>query len=605
MIRRPAIAYWPRVTSTEKWKRLNSSTRQWFSSTAGIVAHKPYFITTPIFYPNSDPHIGHLYSTVIADILARYALIKKPSRPVVFVTGTDEHGSKIQKAAHDQGMSGREQEFCDKISGRFRVLASKANLSHTRFIRTTEADHAIAVSHLWRELNRRGYIYKGTHSGWYSISDECFYTASQVKSAKDDRSSEPRMASNFVSKETGNTVEWSEEENYKFRLGEFRERLLERYTTDVESIVPEEQLNLIRGDLANPENVNDISISRPSTRLRWGIPVPDDPQHVIYVWLDALASYLTAVGYSWQGGVQEGITRGWPPDIQVIGKDILRFHTVYFPAFLLALDLPLPKTVLSHAHWTMKQMKMSKSVGNVADPFGVMDKYETDVVRYYLARVGGRFQYDNDWSEDQLAKHFQELFSLIGNQLSRAFSPKVVDRLSQNERYVSIRPEVFAAADAYLSKSMRSSVVQTIATDSEEITALPEIPGAGAHAALKELAPKFELFMARLEIAEALEEVVRCLRISNREFTNVAPWSSATPISSASRLLSYTRETLRICGILLQPFIPTKAKELLDALGVPAGKRTLRDATLGLGESPESENRPVIPIRLFRVDSRQ
>lgn len=235
-----------------------------------------------------------------------------------------------------------------------------------------------------------------------------------------------------VSEDTGSTVEWSEEENYKFRLGALRERLLERYEIDEvppysthciilvtfspqDSIVPQGQLNLIRQVLADPENVNDISISRPSTRLKWGIPVPDDSQHVIYVWLDALTAYLTAVGYPWQqGGIQEPTTCGWPPDIQVIGKDILRlvysfrftlkdhpetskvrFHAIYFPAFLLALDLPLPKTVLSHAHWTMKQMKMSKSIGNVADPFSVIEKYETDVVRYYLARVGGRFQNDN------------------------------------------------------------------------------------------------------------------------------------------------------------------------------------------------------------------
>ncbi|KAF8515363.1 tRNA synthetases class I (M)-domain-containing protein [Hysterangium stoloniferum] len=557
--------------------------------------HKPHYITTPIFYPNAEPHIGHLYSTVIADILSRYNRLKDPSCPRALVTGTDEHGAKIQLAASINGMAKREKLFCDRISKRFQDLAIAANLSYTRFIRTTDTDHIKAVSHFWNELNRRGYIYKGGHSGWYSVSDECFYTETQVERRGTDASGE----SNMVSKETGNVVEWTEEENYKFRLSEFRERLLERYSANMartaattSSILPKEQFDQIREILSDSDQVKDISISRPSSRLTWGIPVPNDPSHVIYVWVDALCSYLTGVGYPWSDG-KEGSAHGWPPNIQVIGKDILRFHAIYFPAFLLAVDLPLPETILSHAHWTVERKKMSKSIGNVVNPFEVMDKYESDVVRFYLARVGGRFRDDNDWSGDQLFKHYKEILTLVGNQLTRTFSRKVMERLPSTARLVPINHDV----------------LESTAPDDADNGHVSQKMWNEARGRLSNLAHLYQLHMDKIEIAAALEEVIECLRACYADWNAIAPWSSDTPLSVVSKQLSYNRETLRICGILLQPIIPTKAKGLLDALGVQEDRRTIEYAKLGMGQLTGEEITPVSPVALFHsvstVEGRQ
>jgi len=336
------------------------------------------------------PHIGHLYTLVTTDIFSRHARLARPDSVIGFLTGTDEHGLKIQRAAEAENLEPR--EFCDRISDRFRDLADKAGTSYTRFIRTSEKDHHYAVQHVWRILDSQGLIYKGSHKGWYSIPDECFYTDNQIERRKSPGST--RNGSDreiIVSKETGSVVEWTEEENYKFRLSRFRDFLLERYQSDPQVIYPPQQHANVLDLLSAP--LEDLSVSRPRNRLHWGISVPNDPAHTIYVWFDALINYLTGAGYPWDTEAQKSQSL-WPPDLQVVGKDIIRFHTVYFPAMLQALNLPPPKRLLAHSHWTVNRRKMSKSIGNVVDPFQVMEDFGTDLVRYYLARVGGRFKDD-------------------------------------------------------------------------------------------------------------------------------------------------------------------------------------------------------------------
>ncbi|THH10301.1 hypothetical protein EW146_g8411 [Bondarzewia mesenterica] len=495
-------------------------------SSSGAISEKPCYITTPIFYPNA----GHLWSIVTADIFARHARLIKPERPVFFLTGTDEHGFKIQKAAKEKGSD--PSSFCDELSQHFRALAERANISHTRFIRTTEKDHHDAVQHVWRLLDSKGLIYKDTHQGWYSVSDECFYTDSQItKSGKGDVN---------ISVETGSAVEWMHEENYKFRLSAFRDSLIARYQMQTDSVYPPSQYANVLAMLSQP--VEDLSISRPRSRLHWGVPVPGDPEHTMYVWFDALTNYLTGTGYPWTNSNEDGSLTGWPPDLQVIGKDIVRFHAVYLPAMLQALGLPLPKRILAHSHWTVDKKKMSKSIGNVADPFKAMDELGTDVVRYYLARVGGRFKDDVDWSTQQLNKHASELQSLLGNLHRRITSDAIKKRLHG----------VFTLGSAIHDSTIVASVVPLLEALSSEVDEQLQL----------------------LQVAEALDLIMHQLQVMNKVLSITEPWSKKTEISIVKEVYAISIETLRICGILLQPFTPTKAQELLDALKVPHSERT-------------------------------
>ncbi|KAF9071105.1 tRNA synthetases class I (M)-domain-containing protein [Rhodocollybia butyracea] len=486
---------------------------------------KPWYITTPLFYPNAVPHIGHLYSLVTADLFARYNTLKTPSRPVHFVTGSDEHGFKIQKAALDKGLP--PQEFCDTISQQFRRLAEEADVRSTRFVRTSEDKHYAAVEHIWRELDKKGLIYKGSYSGWYSITDECFYTEGQVAYIPEDGETPART----ISKETGATVEYSNETNYMFRLSRFREALLEHYTSNPTSIHPQSHHAHLVTTLQAP--LEDISISRPQSRLSWGIPVPGDPEHTVYVWFDALIGYLTGIGYPWS---DLGTSQGWPVDLQVIGKDIVRFHAVYLPAVLLALNLPLQRRILAHAHWTSSQKKMSKSLGNTTDPFQAIEEFGIDSVRYYLVKVGGRFQDDVDWSHEQLAKHDKELQAVLGNLFMRITSPSITARMSG-----PIQTEPVGRFSLLMAATR----------------GLPDLVSAD---------------MDRMEAANALEKIVDLLRLANKTVTDAAPWKSTPEVARSTHDVCI--EALRVSGICLQPFIPLVAGKLLDFLGVSRTERT-------------------------------
>ncbi|KAI0268086.1 tRNA synthetases class I (M)-domain-containing protein [Gloeopeniophorella convolvens] len=522
-------------------------------SSSSIKCAKPYYVTTPIFYPNAAPHIGHLYTLVAADIFARHARLSS-GEPIRFLTGTDEHGLKIQKAAQAQGLE--PLEFCNKLSVRFNDLANKAGASYTRFIRTSEQDHRDTVQYLWRALDSQGLIYKGHHRGWYSVSDECFYTNGQVrrirvpikfKDGSSERTPGKRIPTKrvIISKETGSVVEWAEERNYMFRLSRFREFLLERYQSNPDVLHPPQQRTFILDMLSKP--LADLSISRPRSRLHWGIAVPDDPEHTVYVWFDALTNYLTGVGYPWNGE-EQGAKVYWPPDLQVVGKDIVRFHAIYFPAMLQALGLPLPKRLLAHSHWTVNRRKMSKSVGNVIDPFIAIDELGVDLVRYYLARVGGRFRDDVDWSGEQLEKHAAELQSLLGNFYLRVTSTAIRKRLHKD-----------------LHSNLRPLLEQSLETDKLKEAATP----------LQTLASVVDGHVKELNLADALEAIVHQLKAANVMLNLTEPWAKSTPQALIEKVYALSLETLRICGILLQPYIPAKAGELLDVMGVPPSERSL------------------------------
>ncbi|KAI0068525.1 hypothetical protein BV25DRAFT_1817371 [Artomyces pyxidatus] len=491
----------------------------------------------------------------MADILARHARLTRPDEKVYFLAGTDEHGLKIQKAAQDRGLE--PSVFCDELSEKFRELARSADASHTRFIRTTEQDHYDAVQHVWNSLDSKGLIYKGSHQGWYSISDECFYTESQIARVKGPEGDEI-----ITSAETGSKVEWMQEENYKFRLSAFRDSLLARYKSDPDSVYPQHQHAYVLDMLSGP--LEDLSISRPRSRLHWGIPVPSDPEHTMYVWFDALTVYLTGAGYPWKS--PEGTQ--WPPDVQIIGKDIVRFHAIYFPAMLQALNLPLPKRLLAHSHWTVHRQKMSKSVGNVADPFQAMDEWSVDLVRYYLAYVGGRFRDDVDWSPEQLEKRSLELHSFLGNFYMRVTAESIRTRLPDD---IHLR----------LPTLLQSSVdVPQLSRGAESLQHLSLIVGEHLQA---------------FEVAEALEAIINQLKSANLLLNETTPWKPTTPPELVQHVYALSLETLRVCGILLQPFIPRKAGEVLHALGVAPTMRQWRHALYGGGTTGDVQQ----GLRLF------
>ncbi|KZP19418.1 hypothetical protein FIBSPDRAFT_1045598 [Athelia psychrophila] len=540
--------------------RVLQSLNRHASTSAAQDTQKPYYVTTPIFYPNAVPHIGHLHTLVSADILARFRRLTHPHQPVHFLTGTDEHGLKIQKAAREKGME--ELAFCDSISERFRELAEKADISHTRFIRTTEQAHHDAVTHLWRELDAKGLIYKDTYSGWYSISDEAFYTDAQIT-----RTVHPKTATEVVtSTETGSVVTYSSEITYKFRLSQFREALHAHFLANPTAIRPKSYYDQVLSWVSTEEGgaLDDLSISRPRERLTWGVPVPGDEEHTIYVWIDALTVYLTGAGYPFKD--LDGVAGGWPSDVQVVGKDILRFHAVYFPAILLALSLPLPQTLLTHAHWTAEQRKMSKSVGNVADPGEAMEAYGVDGVRYYMAKVGGRFKDDVDWSPVQAEKHLDEIRSLLGNFFLRITSKAIAGKLNTLSDSAPSLAELASAS--YLAESGEGEKH----THNREVLASLETLGDTARG-----------YLENMEVAEALDAIVARLKLANASLTHTAPWASTTSPGLARASYLTSLETLRVCGILLQSFIPGTAGKLLDGLGVGPEERTWEWAAVGKG----------------------
>ncbi|KAI0380766.1 methionyl-tRNA synthetase [Hypomontagnella monticulosa] len=541
-----------------------------FSSS--LVAHntktKPYYVTTPIFYVNASPHVGHLYSMVLADVLKRWQVLQ--GREAILSTGTDEHGMKVQRAAELKDL--QPQALCDTNSETFRDLAKKANISNDAFIRTTDPEHKRAVEYFWERLRDSGYIYETKHEGWYCVSDETYYPESMVEKRVSSLTGKTFMASI----ETGNAVEWTEERNYHFRLTAFRDRLLEFYSENPDWVFPDARFREVIDWVEN--NLEDLSISRPASRLSWGIPVPDDPSQTIYVWVDALINYMTVAGYPMlpPGSEHAG---GWPADVHVVGKDIVRFHSIYWPALLMALDLPLPKRILSHGHWLMSRQKMSKSVGNVVNPFFALDRWGVDNMRYFLIYHGGIID-DSDYDNKFIVEIYKKgLQKGLGNLLNR------VTRTSKWD----LRKIVASLAGGHFPPNSEKILLQR-----RHLGLLPD---------------HTTTWMELLLPNKALAEIIECVFTTNKFLQHTAPWDKVDQgkTEEVGQIVYYAAESLRIVGILLQPFMPEKASELLNRLGVSPNRRTMRyaklhmDYTYGtplmpLGKGAQSSLFPPLPV---------
>ena len=367
---------------------------------------KNYYITTPIYYPSAKPHMGHAYSSIIADFFARFKRID--GFDVHFLTGTDEHGLKIQRAAENKNIE--PLEFCDQISQTFRNLSKTLNLSNTDFIRTTEERHKKTVQHLWSVLEKNDDIYLSKYSGWYSVSDEAYYSEDEIIDKN----------GNMIAQTSGSSVEWIEEESYFFRLSKWQDKLLNFYKENSDFVSPKSRKNEVVSFVKS--GLKDLSISRKA--FSWGIKVPGNSEHVIYVWLDALTNYISALNYPDSNNIL--FKKFWPASVHLIGKDILRFHAVYWPAFLMAAKIPLPKKVYGHGWILSGEEKMSKSKGNILDPIDIINTYGLDPLRYYLIKEVS-FGNDGNISQDKLEDCINsDLANNYGNLCQRvtAFAEK-------------------------------------------------------------------------------------------------------------------------------------------------------------------------------------
>lgn len=480
----------------------------------------PFFVTTPIFYVNGEPHIGHAYTCVAADALARFARLD--GRDVHFLTGTDEHGQKVEKAARDAGLA--PQEFCDRISAKFREMQGVLGISYDDYIRTTEARHKQGVQALWRILKERDEIYLGHYEGWYAVRDEDFYSEDELTTLPDGTRVAP----------TGAPVEWVREPNYLFRLSKWQDRLQTLFEQNPDFVGPpgkrNEMLSFVR------QGLRDLSVSRSS--FTWGIPVPDDPGHVMYVWLDALANYITALGWP---DTANPLWRFWPAELHLVGKDIQRFHTIYWPAFLMAAGLEPPRRVFSHGWWTVEGAKMSKSVGNVVDPLALVAKFGRDPVRFFLLREVP-FGNDGDFSERALiARMNNELANDLGNLCQRTLSligkncggvlPPQGARMPEDEAFLA------------------------------PIASLPD--------AVREA-------MYRQALHEAIERMWETIRAGNAYIDHAAPWAlRKTDPARMADVLRVLADALRTIATLLQPVMPESMGRMLDQLGVPPDARDI------------------------------
>jgi len=478
-----------------------------------------YYVTTPIYYVNGAPHIGHAYTSIAADVMARFKRLD--GYEVFFLTGTDEHGQKVEQAAQAAGLD--VQTYTDKISADFKDMANAMGVSYDDYIRTTEDRHKASCTELWRRIAASGDIYLGHYEGWYAVRDEAFYDEDELKPGPQGTKIAP----------SGAPVEWVREPSYFFRLSAWQDRLLAYYEEHPEFIAPSsrrnEVLSFVRGGL------HDLSVSR--TTFNWGVPVPGAPGHVMYVWLDALTNYITACGFPDETAPRWG--KFWPADAHFVGKDIIRFHAVYWPAFLMAAGLPVPKRISSHGWWVVEGEKMSKSLGNVVEPRKLVETYGLDQIRYFLLR-------EKPFGADGSMSH-----------------PAIVSRIN-----VELANDLGNLAQRSLSLIARNlgGVLPPRGPDTDDDRALLD-----AAAALPGLV---RACMERQTFHEALEEVWKIIRAANGYIDRQAPWAlNKTDKVRMGAVLRVLADTIRVVATLLQPFMPTSMGKMLDQLGVPEGAR--------------------------------
>jgi methionyl-tRNA synthetase len=479
-----------------------------------------FYVTTPIYYVNGAPHIGHAYTSIATDVMARFKRLD--GHEVFFLTGTDEHGQKVEKAAADAGLD--PQSFADKVSADFKDMTRAMGVSNDDWIRTTEERHKICCTELWRRIDKAGDIYLGHYEGWYAVRDEAFYDEAELTARPDGSKVAP----------SGAPVEWVREPSYFFRLSAWQDRLLQYYEQHPEFIAPtsrrNEVMSFVKGGL------RDLSISR--TTFNWGIPVPDAPGHVMYVWMDALINYITACGFPDETAPR---WKYWPADVHVVGKDIIRFHAVYWPAFLMSAGLPVPKRVSSHGWWVVEGEKMSKSLGNVIEPRKLVGTYGLDQIRYFLLREKP-FGTDGSMSHPAIVSRINvELANDLGNLAQRSLS-----LIARN----------------------RGGLLPGSGAATEDDTGLLDAANA--------LPDLVRACMERQTFHEALEEIWKVIRAANGYIDRQAPWAlNRTDKVRMGEVLRVLVDTVRVVATLLQPFMPDSMARMLDQLGVPADARDL------------------------------
>ena len=474
---------------------------------------KNFYITTPIYYPSAKPHMGHAYSSIIADFFARFKRIQ--GYKVHFLTGTDEHGQKIQRAAEKKGMD--PLTFCDEISKTFRNLSKTLNLSNNDFIRTTEKRHLKSVQNLWNILEKNKKIYLSKYSGWYSVSDEAFYVEEEIVDNN----------GNKTAKNSGSPVEWVEEESYFFKLSKWQEPLLKFYSENPNFILPSTRKNEVVSFVKS--GLKDLSVSRKS--FSWGIKVPSNKEHVIYVWLDALTNYISALNYPNQN--DKLYQEFWPATIHLIGKDILRFHAVYWPAFLLAANIPLPKRVYGHGWILSGEEKMSKSKGNILDPIEIINKYGLDSLRYYLVK---EVSFGNDGNISK-----EKLESCINSDLANNYGNLCQRVISFNE------------------KNCNLSIPKKNSFNQDDLKQLDNF---------KNNFDKLIGYIDNQDLNSYMNFIIESLFAANKYFNDQEPWKKKSDLPRLNTIVYVSLEVIRKISIMLYPVIPSSSLRALNIFNI-------------------------------------
>jgi|TARA_B110000211_G_C14090007_1_gene558508 methionyl-tRNA synthetase len=485
--------------------------------------NKNFFITTPIYYPSGNPHMGHAYSSIIADVLARFKRLE--GKNVFYLTGTDEHGLKIQREAEKNGKETR--LFCDEISKKFEDLTRILNLSNDDFIRTTEARHYRSVEEIWRRLVKSGDIYLDKYCGWYSVSDEAYYDEDEIIEKNGIK----------ISISSGSKVDWVEEESYFFKLSAWADKLINHYDSNPDFILPlsrkNEVLNFVK------KGLKDLSVSR--TSFSWGIPVPDDSKHVIYVWLDALTNYISALNFP---NTNDKLFKSfWPASVHIIGKDILRFHAIYWPAFLLAAEIPLPKRIFGHGWILSEDKKMSKSIGNILDPIDIIKTYGIDQLRYYLIKEVS-LGHDGSISLENLKNCINnDLANNYGNLCQRVFS------FIQKNCFNRIpKPAKLSDVDKKL--------VNTLKNEIENLTIL----------------------INNQDLNNYIKTVVKFSFEANKYFNDSEPWAVKKDNPERMQTILFTIvEQIKNISLLLNPIMPDSTSKILDILNIKKEDRFIKN----------------------------
>lgn len=505
-----------------------------------------FYITTPIYYINAEPHLGHAYTTMVADAIARSRRLM--GEDVFFLTGTDEHGQKVERAAQKAGIA--THEFADRIADKYRTLFRALDISNDDFIRTTEPRHIRAAQDIWRRVRDRGFLYKSAYEGWYCTVDELFVPEAQLI----DGTRCPTC---------GNPVERLSEQSYFFQLSKFQEPLLDLYRSHPEFVTPEIRRNEMIAFVS--AGLRDLSVSR--TSFKWGIPVPDDPAHVMYVWFDALTNYLTAVGYP---DDEPRLKRYWPADVHLMGKEIVRQHAVYWPAFLMAAGIEVPRRVIGHGWWLMNEAKMSKSLGNVVHPQGYVDRFGVDALRYFVMREMVVGQDANFADETFLTRYNSDLANDLGNVVSRV--------TTMIHRYCGGVIPGSAAAEELDAELIR-----------------------GAAETIERASGQARLF----DFSSALRDIWGLISLLNKYIVTREPWALAKKPQSRASLdstLYNAADVLRIVAALVEPVMPSTTARIRTMLGIATeGWMDLRPGTLRAGTAL-GPTEPLFPRMEHTVD---